>query len=84
MNKSIVIIGGTSGMGLSAAAACKEAGARLVVVGSDAETTEFARRQLGDLGRFLVGDATHLPGPHFTQVAAALAGRAGGILLGQY
>lgn len=46
-------------MGLSAAAACKEAGARLVVVGRDAESTEFARRQLGDLGRFLVGDATH-------------------------
>ena len=59
LNKSIVIIGGTSGMGLSAAVACKEAGARLVVVGRDAESTEFARRQLGDLGRFLVGDATH-------------------------
>ena len=39
LNKSIVIVGGTSGMGLSAALACKEAGARLVVVGRDAEST---------------------------------------------
>jgi NAD(P)-dependent dehydrogenase (short-subunit alcohol dehydrogenase family) len=59
LDKSVVIIGGTSGMGLSAAVACKEAGARLVVVGRDAESTEFARRQLGDLARCLVGDATN-------------------------
>jgi len=59
LNKSIVIIGGTSGMGLSAAVACKEAGARLVVVGRDRESTESARRQLGDSARCLVSDATH-------------------------
>jgi NADPH:quinone reductase-like Zn-dependent oxidoreductase len=58
LNKSVVIVGGTSGMGLSAAAACKEAGARLMVVGRDAESTALARRQLGDSARFLVGDAT--------------------------
>src|SRR5215467_13996112 len=57
-NKSIVIVGGTSGLGLSAAAACQEAGARLVVVGRDAESAELARQQLGNSARFLVGDAT--------------------------
>ena len=35
LNKSIVTIGGPSGMGLSAAVAWKEAGAQLVVVGRD-------------------------------------------------
>jgi NAD(P)-dependent dehydrogenase (short-subunit alcohol dehydrogenase family) len=59
LNKSILIVGGTSGMGLSAAVACKEAGARLVVVGRDAESTELARPRLGDLTRFVVGDAAH-------------------------
>jgi NAD(P)-dependent dehydrogenase (short-subunit alcohol dehydrogenase family) len=45
LNKSILIVGGTSGMGLSAAIACKEAGASLVVVGRDAESAELARPQ---------------------------------------
>jgi NAD(P)-dependent dehydrogenase (short-subunit alcohol dehydrogenase family) len=58
LNKSLVIVGGTSGMGLSAATACKEAGARLVVVGRDAESSELARQQLGDSAQLLVGDAT--------------------------
>ena len=57
LNKSIVIVGGTSGMGLSAALACKEAGARLAVVGRDAESTGTARQRLGDSVRFLIGDA---------------------------
>ena len=57
LDKSIVIVGGTSGMGLSAALACKEAGARLVVVGRDAESTATARQRLGDSVRFLIGDA---------------------------
>jgi NADP-dependent 3-hydroxy acid dehydrogenase YdfG len=46
-------------MGLSAAVACKEAGASLVVVGRDAESTELARPRLGDLTRFVVADAAH-------------------------
>jgi NAD(P)-dependent dehydrogenase (short-subunit alcohol dehydrogenase family) len=57
LNKSIVIVGGTSGMGLSAAVACKEAGARLVLVGRDAKSTGTARQRLGDSVRFLIGDA---------------------------
>jgi NAD(P)-dependent dehydrogenase (short-subunit alcohol dehydrogenase family) len=55
LNKSILILGGTSGMGLSAAIACKEAGACPVVVGRDAESAELARPRLDDLTRFVVG-----------------------------
>jgi NAD(P)-dependent dehydrogenase (short-subunit alcohol dehydrogenase family) len=62
LNKSILIVGGTSGMGLSAAIACKEAGASLVVVGRDAESAELARPRLGDLTRFVVGDVAHPDG----------------------
>ena len=70
LNKSLVIVGGTSGMGLSAAAACKEAGARLVVVGRDAESSELARQQLGDSARLLVGDATRAETAERAVVAA--------------
>jgi NAD(P)-dependent dehydrogenase (short-subunit alcohol dehydrogenase family) len=70
LNKSILIVGGTSGMGLSAAIACKEAGASLVVVGRDAESAELARPRLGDLTRFVVGDAAHPETPQRAVVEA--------------
>jgi NAD(P)-dependent dehydrogenase (short-subunit alcohol dehydrogenase family) len=57
-NKSIVIIGGTTGLGLSAAQACVDAGAGVVVVGRDAEHARAARDQVGDACRAIVGDAT--------------------------
>ena len=56
-NKSIVIIGGTSGLGLSAANACAAAGAQLVIVGRDDEHAQPARTTLGNAARVLVGDA---------------------------
>ncbi len=55
---TIVVVGGTSGIGLSAALACGREGARLVVVGRDDASAEEARRQLADVGVVLVGDAT--------------------------
>jgi NAD(P)-dependent dehydrogenase (short-subunit alcohol dehydrogenase family) len=55
--KVIAIIGGTAGMGLSAARACAAAGARLVVVGREAGPADEARAILGDAARVLVGDA---------------------------
>ena len=42
-NKSLVIIGGTSGLGLSAARAFLTEGARLVIVGRDQEKLDAAR-----------------------------------------
>ena len=45
--KSIVIIGGTSGLGFSAARAFLAAGARVVVVGRDGGRVESAEKELG-------------------------------------
>lgn len=56
--KIIVIIGGTSGIGLSGAMACVEAGARVVTVGLDADMNEQARSALGDSALVLNSDAT--------------------------
>ncbi len=55
--KVIVIIGGTTGLGLSAARACVAAGARVVVAGRRAESAAAAEAELGDAGVAVVGDA---------------------------
>lgn len=57
-NKVIVIIGGTSGLGRSAAAACVAAGARVVAVGRDPQKVADVGALLGDAARVVVGDAT--------------------------
>ncbi|HEY3371478.1 MAG TPA: SDR family oxidoreductase [Prolixibacteraceae bacterium] len=56
-NKNIVIIGGTTGLGLSAAKAFIESGAQVVVVGRHAESAEEAKQLLGNKAEVLVGDA---------------------------
>ncbi len=53
----IVVIGGTGGMGLSAARAFSEAGARVVVTGRDAAHADEALRVLGTGSQALVADA---------------------------
>lgn len=55
--KSIVIIGGTTGIGLAAAQAFVEHGARVVVMGRNAESVEKASSILGDNGIAMIGDA---------------------------
>jgi NAD(P)-dependent dehydrogenase (short-subunit alcohol dehydrogenase family) len=57
-DRVIVIIGGTTGLGLSAALACAAAGARVLVVGRKPDGVESAGRELGDAGIAIVGDAT--------------------------
>lgn len=57
--KNIVIIGGTSGMGLSAARAFTQQGAKVVAVGKDEDTAGDAAVLLGDNARVLRGDATN-------------------------
>ncbi len=59
-DKVIVIIGGTTGLGLSAALACRHAGARVVVTGRNPESVSAAAASLGEAGASLVGDATDL------------------------
>ena len=55
--KSIVIIGGTTGIGLAAAQTFVEHGARVVVVGRNAESVEKASSILGENGIAMIGDA---------------------------
>jgi len=59
--KSIVIIGGTTGIGFSAAQAFVEHGAKVVVVGRSEETVNKAAGILKENGAGVVGDAS-IPG----------------------
>lgn len=58
-NKSIVVIGGTTGPGLSAAQAFVRHGANVVVVGRHPENCLMAELNLGSNARAKQGDATH-------------------------
>jgi NAD(P)-dependent dehydrogenase (short-subunit alcohol dehydrogenase family) len=55
--KVLVIIGGSSGLGLAAAIRCVEEGAKVVVVGRDDDKIHSARDILGNNGLALMGDA---------------------------
>ncbi len=57
-NKNIVIIGGTTGLGLSAAKAFIDNGANVVVVGRNEESVIAAKNILGNKALTLSGDAT--------------------------
>ena len=56
--KVLVIIGGSSGLGLAAAIRSVEEGAKVVVVGRDDDKIHSARDVLGSNGLALMGDAT--------------------------
>src|SRR5690606_15152117 len=56
--KKIVVIGGTSGIGLSAAGAFAESGAKLVVVGKNDDHLETAKSVQGQNAVVIAGDAT--------------------------
>ncbi len=55
--KNLVIIGGTTGLGLSAAKAFAESGAGVVVVGRNEESAAEARNKLGGWVEVITGDA---------------------------
>lgn len=57
-HKKIVIIGGTTGIGLSAAQAFVVAGAQVVVVGRNPASAKAAQAQLGDAAQVYIGDAS--------------------------
>jgi NAD(P)-dependent dehydrogenase (short-subunit alcohol dehydrogenase family) len=57
--KRIVIIGGTTGMGISAAAAFIREGARVLVVGRNPESVAVAQTTLGKAAVAMAGDAAH-------------------------
>src|SRR6266705_2464473 len=56
-HKVIVVIGGTTGLGFSAAKAFVESGAKVVVVGRNPESAAQAEAALGKCAKALVGDA---------------------------
>ncbi len=56
--KNIVVIGGTTGLGLSAAQALVKRGARVVVTGRNQESCNLAQDQLSDSGLAICSDAT--------------------------
>jgi len=58
-NKNLVIIGGTTGLGLSAAHAFIKNGARVIVVGRNEESGEAALKMLGKKALAISADATH-------------------------
>jgi NAD(P)-dependent dehydrogenase (short-subunit alcohol dehydrogenase family) len=79
-DKSIVVIGGTSGIGLSAARAFVQAGARVVAIGLK-ESVATATEALGPMGRVLEADASQ---PETAQKAVAEALSAFGRFDGLY
>jgi NAD(P)-dependent dehydrogenase (short-subunit alcohol dehydrogenase family) len=68
--KVIIVIGGTSGLGLSAAKAFSRAGARLVIVGRDPEKLAHTLASLGQSVAALAGDAAD---PQTAERAVSLA-----------
>jgi NAD(P)-dependent dehydrogenase (short-subunit alcohol dehydrogenase family) len=80
-DKSLVIIGGTSGIGLSAAKAFITAGAKVVIVGKDAEKLEAAKAKLGASAMGLASDATN---PDTAQAAINIASKNFGGFHGLY
>lgn len=56
-DKVVVVVGGTTGLGLSAAKACVEAGARVVVVGRNPDSVRAAQRELAERALAVSGDA---------------------------
>jgi NAD(P)-dependent dehydrogenase (short-subunit alcohol dehydrogenase family) len=55
--KVVVIVGGTTGLGFSAANACVDAGARVVIVGRNPDNAQAAARSLGADAQATTGDA---------------------------
>ncbi len=80
-DKVIVIIGGTSGLGLSAAVACVGVGARVLCVGRNDEHQPLAASALGNKAIVITGDAID---PDVAPRAIAQAVQRWGALHGLY
>lgn len=75
-DRAIVIVGGTTGLGISAAQACAQAGARVVVCGRNSDSAQQAQSILGPRHHAFVGDATDpSTASHAIQMAIETFGR---------
>lgn len=70
--KTVLVTGGSSGIGLAAARAFATEGARLVITGRDAAALDLARALLGDNTRVLRSDAGDLSATKSLAAAIAL------------
>lgn len=70
-NKNIIIIGGTTGLGLSAAKAFVANGANIIVVGRNADSAAEAKKILGKKAGVMSADAIH-PDTAKNAIAACL------------
>ena len=78
--KSLVVIGGTAGLGLSAARAFVHAGAQVIVVGRDAANAQRAAVLLGEMARGISADARNPEtAPHAIAEAVAAYGKLDGL-----
>ena len=78
--KSLVVIGGTTGLGLSAARAFVEAGARVIVVGRNAASAAAAEATLGQSAHAISADACDpQTAPHAIAEAVAAFGKLDGL-----
>ena len=69
-SKNIIIVGGTSGLGLSAAKACLNAGARIFTFSRNSEKVNQAQEELGKNAKVIKGAATD---PDFVDSAVEIA-----------
>ena len=76
-NKRALITGGTSGIGLETAQQFLAEGARVAVTGTNPETLEAARRELGEGALVIKADAADVAGQ--SQVAATIKEAFGGL-----
>src|SRR6516225_831645 len=59
VEKKIVVIGGTSGLGLSAVKAFLKEGAKIIVAGRDEKKVEALQSQIGNSAHVFAADATN-------------------------
>lgn len=71
-SKNIIIVGGTSGLGLSAAKACIAAGAKIFTFSRNPDKVEQAKQSLGSSAEVVIGSATD---PNFVNSAIEIAAR---------
>lgn len=69
-NRVIAVVGGTSGLGLSAVTACVQAGGCVVACGLDQDSVNRTQELLGDKVRVVVADAKN---PQAAQMLVAMA-----------
>ncbi len=75
-----MIVGGTSGLGLSAARACVQSGARLVLVGRNPDSASSAGEELGPAVRTMTADACDpATAPEAISLAVSTFGRFNGL-----